>query len=137
MVDEREAQTLRRCGARVKLATSSGGAARGRDSSARGAGYFFFEDFFALDFFDEVFEAVDFFEAVDRDDFFDAVDFFAEDFFAEAFFAEDFFEGDRFTSPLSPWPGFTAFDDLERRSAASERPTSTTSLNFPPLSRRT
>ena len=39
--------------------------------------------------------------------------------------------------PLSPCPALTIVFDLLRRSAESERPTSTTSLNSPFLLRRT
>jgi hypothetical protein len=92
-----------------------------------GRDYFFFEDLDAL-----VRP-----EAVFTDDFFADV-FFVEDFLADDFFVADaFLVVERFTSPLSPCPGFTVVVALLRRSAASDLPTSTTSLNFPSLSRRT
>jgi hypothetical protein len=85
-------------------------------------GYFFFEDL----------------EALERPEAVFAEDFFVEDFVADDFFVADAFLGvARFTSPLSPCPGFTVVVALLRRSAASDLPTSTTSLNFPSLSRRT
>jgi hypothetical protein len=42
-----------------------------------------------------------------------------------------------YRSPLSPCPGLAFVFDFERRSAASDRPTSTTLLNSPFLFRRT
>jgi hypothetical protein len=53
-------------------------------------GYFFFADFFDVDFFDEV-------------DFFEELDFFDDDFFAVDFFEdEDFFDEDFFDGTLPP-----------------------------------
>ena len=43
----------------------------------------------------------------------------------------------RFRSPRSPCPGFDAVFAFRRRSAESERPTSSLSLNCPPALRRT
>jgi hypothetical protein len=97
--------------------------------------YFFFADFFEAldfedDFFAELFFAGDF--AADFLDVLFVLDAFFDEAFADDFFEDDFFADDeRFTSPLSPCPGFAAVFDLLRRSAASDRPTSTTSLNFP------
>src|ERR1051325_1741959 len=45
--------------------------------------------------------------------------------------------GHDYRSPLSPWPGFTLVFALLRRSAASDRPTSSDSLNCPLVLRRT
>jgi hypothetical protein len=112
--------------------------------SKPGRYFFFAAAFLPVDFFDEDDEA-DFFDAevfvadFDADFFEDAAFFEDADFFEGADFFEDadFFEGERFTSPLSPCPGFTTVLDLDLRSAASDRPTSTTSLNCPCLSRRT
>src|SRR5687767_14839941 len=43
----------------------------------------------------------------------------------------------RHRSPLSPWPDFTLVLALLRRSAVSDFPTSSNSLNFPPAPRLT
>src|ERR1051325_1537542 len=45
--------------------------------------------------------------------------------------------GHDYRSPLSPWPGFALVFALLRRSAASDRPTSSDSLNCPLVLRRT